>query len=413
MNESVEIIAIGDEVLLGEVSEDNTVYLSIVLTSVGLAPQRCAILADNTELIAYELSGAIQRSRIVIVTGGLGPTIDDVTKDAVIEAFGLETEVRSEIVDDIASRFRALGREMSDSYQDQGRVPKGAEILPNTVGAAVGLRIDVGESRLFLLPGVPEEMKVMFTDHVLPALDAPGGVSKKRLRTFGLSETDVEDILRDLIDDELLGALSIISSPSGVDIYVPGDIKPQVFHAITDALGTTLYGAGEESLEENILRLLANKRKSLAIAESMTGGLVAHLIVSIPGASRQFLEGFVTYSNEAKIERLGLDAEAIQRHGAVSEEVCTAMAVGARDSAGSDCALSTTGIAGPEGGSQQKPVGLCYVGLAAAGECFCKKLRLAGDRDLIRYRAAYAALDLLRLYLMGDNERLEPYRRKS
>lgn len=410
MSSTVEIIAIGDEILRGVVAEHNTTCLATVLTSIGLEPKRISVLPDDIEVIASELAAAIGRSGVVLVTGGLGPTVDDVTKDAAIKALGLETEVRVEIVDGLASRFRVLGREMPDAYRDQGRVPKGAVILPNTVGAAVGMRLEAGTSELFLLPGVPAEMRAMFKNHVLPGLAAPAGDSRRRLRTFGLTETEAENRLRNLIDGDLFRTLSIISSPSGVDVYLPSDLGAEVLAGLERELGSFLYATGEETLEEVVFGLLETNRNTLAVAESVTGGLVTHLIVSIPGASRFFIEGFVAYSNEAKVERLGVDARSLQRYGAVSGEVCVQMATGARERTGSDFALSTTGIAGPDGGSEQKPVGLCYVGLAAPGECFREKLMLTGDRNLIRRRTAYRALDLLRLGLVGDRERLKPFR---
>jgi nicotinamide-nucleotide amidase len=412
MSERVEIITIGDEVLRGEVSEDNAMYLAASLASVGMEPSRISILPDDVAVIAAEFSAAAKRSRIIIVTGGLGPTIDDVTKDAAVEAFGLETEVRDGIIEQIASRFRALQREMPDAYRDQATVPKGAGVIPNAVGAAFGLRIAIGESRLFLLPGVPSEMKEMFEGHVLPEIAVSGGASAMRLRSFGLSETEIEDRLKSIIGPDLMGDVSLISSPSGVDVYLPGGCPGDTAVSIERALGTTLYASGDEGMAEVVLAFLAAKGKTLAVAESVTGGLVAHLLVSIPGASRHFLEGFVTYSNEAKVVRLGVDSRAIRRHGAVSEEVCVAMALGAAYRAGADCAIATTGIAGPQGGSAEKPVGLCFAGLAAAGECYCRRLMLAGGRGLIRCRTAYEALDLLRLRLLGDAARLEPYRRK-
>jgi nicotinamide-nucleotide amidase len=403
-----EIITIGDEVLRGEIAESNSLFLSRQLSAVGLEPWRISVLPDDVGTVSQELRAAVDRSAIIIVTGGLGPTVDDVTKEAVVKALGLETEYRADIVESIERRFVEFGKRMPDSYREQGEIPAAAGIMPNEVGLAVGLEIRSGDARLYLLPGVPEEMREMFRRTVMPRLKLSRGEARIRLRTFGLVETEVEERLRASLGRDHMVSISIISAPEGVDIYLPGSVASTgSAEEIVRAMGSYLYGEGDVSLAGITVKLLLNRGLSLAVAESVTGGLLASTVVSVPGASGCFREGFITYSNEAKTERIGVGAATLDRCGAVSEEVCIEMAKGARERSGAEIAVSTTGIAGPAGATEGKPVGLCFVGLAAPHVLYCRRLRLPGDRGFVRRRAVYSALDLLRLYLVAARERLD------
>lgn len=407
----IEIIAVGDEVLRGEVHENNSDYISRALTSAGIEPWKITVLPDDIKILAAELKEAITRSDVVVVTGGLGPTADDVTKEAAVEALGCRTEFRERIVIDIASRFRDYGMEMPEGYRKQAVVPEGALVLSNTVGLAVGLKLFGEDFKLYLLPGVPAEMRDMFDRCVLPDLSAAGVDARVRLRTFALVETEVEERVSRVSGGELQGRISIISGPSGVDVYLPADLaRGGLIADIERELGSYLYTTGDSSLAEVVTGLLMESGKTLSTAESLTGGLLAGAVVSVPGASNSFMEGFVTYSNNAKIERIGVDASLFAEHGAVSGEVCIAMASGARRFSRTDFALSTTGIAGPGGQTENKPVGLCYLGLAAPRGLFCRRLHLSGDREMVRHRAVHWSLDLLRLELEDARDRLEPFK---
>ncbi|HUV37597.1 MAG TPA: CinA family nicotinamide mononucleotide deamidase-related protein [Patescibacteria group bacterium] len=409
--ERVEIIAVGDEILRGEVREFNSSFLSRELARIGLAPVRVMVLPDDVAVLEEAVREGVCRSTLVVVTGGLGPTVDDVTVEAVIRALGGKSEVRDDIVHQVEARFRELGRPMPPAYRNQARVPCGAVVLPNTVGAAVGLRLGGADCDLFLLPGVPGEMREMFNRSVLPAVSGRGTNPMRRLATIGLTETELEERLEQVLRSGEPHRLSIISGASGVDLYIPLDsVEDGVFEDIRLVLGSYCYTTGEESFEKVVVTLCAERRKCLTTAESVTGGLLASTVVSVPGASDVLIEGFVTYSDASKIERLGVDAALVRRYGAVSEEVCVAMARGARERSGADFALSTTGIAGPGGGTAEKPVGLCYAGLAVPGAAFCRRFRLAGTREMVRQRTAYRALDLLRLHLIGAHDRLPPRR---
>lgn len=399
---SIEIITVGDEVLRGETTENNTVWLSMALTAAGLTPSRGTALPDDMVIIRDELSAAAVRSETVIVTGGLGPTVDDVTRQAAIDAFGGEVEIHDEIVAGIEMRFRELGFEMPAGYRDLGRIPAGAELLDNVVGAAPGLALKVGGCRIFMLPGVPAEMKEMFERLVLPQLSSGEQERRRVLRVYGLMETAVEERVAPALGADGLERLSIISSPSGISVYLPAGIDAGIAARVAESLGNNLFGEGRDRLEEVVVGMLQERGMTLATAESLSGGMLASMIVSVPGASEVFLEGYVTYSNGSKIRILGVGDRSIETAGAVSEEVCRQMAEGARRISGADVALSTTGIAGPGGATPGKPVGLCWMGLAQAGGTECRQRKMAGDRGMIRLRTACICLDMLRRRLSGE-----------
>ena len=406
----IEIITIGNEVLRCETSENNGEYLSDSLTAVGLEPARITVLPDDQDIIAEEMGRAAGRSDAVIVTGGLGPTVDDLTRQAAIDLLGGRTDIKDEITESIKKRFRGLGLEMPESYKDLARIPAGARVLYNNVGAAPGLAIISGRCDLYLLPGVPAEMRSIFQTFVLPELSGRGGEKKIVINIFGLMETSVEERLSGLFGEGLKKEISIIAGPTGIKLYLPGRlVKDDLIDRLRKLFGSHIFSNASEKMEDVVLALLKQSGKTLSVAESFTGGLLASTLISVPGASESFLEGFVTYSNESKIERLGVDAGLIDRYGAVSEKVCISMAEGARSAAGADIAMSTTGIAGPGGATMEKSVGLCYMGLAAQGSVYCRRIQFPGDRYMVRLRSVYIALDMLRLNLSGENERLKKY----
>ena len=403
-----EIIVVGDEILHGEVTEINSSFIARALGAAGFGVWRESILPDDIEILSEEIAAATRRSGIIIVSGGLGPTADDISKDAVCAALGLDTEYREEILEAISGRFRELGREMPAEYRDQARIPQGAEAIANSVGSAIGLHLGGKGFDLYLVPGVPAEMRAMITDSVLPSCGKGPWSGRLRLRTFDLNESEVEERLARFYAGGPPRGLSIISSPSGVDVYIERHkVTDEEIDIIESYFGSYLYERGAKKLAEVVIELLAHRGRTLAVAESVTGGALASEIVSVAGASRVFLEGLVTYSDVAKSSRLGVPVEEIDRSGAVSRHICVAMAQGVLRTSGADCALSTTGIAGPDGATPEKPVGLCYVGLSAGNRSYCRKLLVAGDREKVRLRTAAHALDMLRLLLTGAADRLE------
>jgi nicotinamide-nucleotide amidase len=400
-----EIITVGDEVLRGETVENNTVWLSRSMTSEGIPPSRQTALPDDMGSIRDELCAAAARSDVVVVTGGLGPTVDDVTRQAAIDAFGGKVDVREEIVAGIERWFKELDLPMPGGYRDLARIPAGADVLANNVGAAPGLALKAGGCAVFLLPGVPAEMKDIFERLVLPRLASGARYRRKVWRVYGLMETAVEERLAPFLGNELMGGLSIISSPSGISVYLPAGIDEGTAARAAGGLGDHLFGEGRDRLEEVVVGMLRDRGLTLATAESLTGGMLASMIVSVPGASETFLEGYVTYSDESKIRVLGVDEGAIEASGAVSGEVCGQMAEGAVRVSGADVALSTTGIAGPGGAVPGKPVGLCWMGLAYEGATECRERKMAGDRGMIRLRTASTCLDMLRRRMLGTGRR--------
>lgn len=397
----VELIIVGAEVLRGRTAESNEVWLARALDAAGMIVRRIAVVGDSLPEIAGELTAAARRADAVIVTGGLGPTVDDMTREAAIEAFGGGVDLRPGVVREIERRFERYGLAMPDGYRALERIPAGAEVLENRVGAAPGLQLAVGGCDLFLLPGVPGEMREMFTRSVLPVIAPRGCSSGEVLRVFGIGETRVEERLAASLGRPLPDGLSIIAGPSGTSVYLPPGLPAAAVARVRDALGPDLFGGGFDRLEEIVLRLLRERGATLATAESITGGMLASMLVSVPGASETLLEGCVAYSNSSKTRMLGVDESVIAEFGAVSAEVCDLMAEGARRASGADVALSTTGIAGPGGATADKPVGLCFVGLASAAGTRSMELRLAGDRETVRFRAASGALDLLRRELIA------------
>jgi nicotinamide-nucleotide amidase len=410
MSVDAEIIVVGSEIVQGRCSEVNSGHISRELAAIGLEPARITILPDDRPVIASEIALAMGRSDIVIVTGGLGSTMDDLTRRAAIDALGGETETRDDITSALEARYRAFGREPPEGYGDHSVVPRGAQPLENRVGTAFGLRVMREGRELFLLPGVPSEMKEMLRASVLPSLAGRGEGAALLLRTSGLTEVEVEERLRSVLEADRLEAVSIVSGISGVDCYLrPGAWDDRIKKVLVDLFGTTLYSTGPESLEEVCLGALGRRRSTISTAESVTGGLIASRIVDVPGASAFFLEGFITYSDRSKVDRLGVTAGALERHGAVSSEVCAEMAEGVRERTGSDIGLSTTGIAGPDGATEEKPVGLCFIGLSDGRVTYCTRRVFPGDRNTIRSRAASAALDLLRLALRDERGALRPF----
>jgi nicotinamide-nucleotide amidase len=412
--DTAEIIAVGNELLAGTMGENNCVYLSRRLSELGYNVSRAAVLPDDWRVVADEVRRACRRSNLVITTGGLGPTTDDVTRKAVFTAMGCSVIFNKEVMKNIIEKFRSIGKKMPVHYRALAKLPEGAEIYLNPVGAAPGIGITGEDFKIILLPGVPAEMRRMFESKVLPSLNAPGGPGITRIRLFGLSETEVEDRVKNIVDLKVLEALSIISSPLGVDIYIPaGVVGEGEIELIEVSLQDYIYTVGDSEMEEEVVKLLEDSDSKLVTAESVTGGLLASRIISIPGASKVYSEGSIVYSNKAKVTRLGVNVKTIKSFGTVSTEVCVEMAEGARNTSGADYSLATTGIAGPEGGTDEKPVGLCYVALGADGVSYCKKMILPGDRNMIRFYVSTAALDMLRLKLLGIKERLISFKHDS
>lgn len=412
------ILSIGNELTLGQTVDTNTAWLSRRLAEVGIRTILHATVADELEPIRREIARAGDLADVVLISGGLGPTADDLTRDALAAVMGVPLELRPEFVEQIRAFFTARGRTMPESNTVQATFPAGSEPIPNTCGTAPGIRARWGRAQIFVMPGVPREMKVMYDRDVLPVVASLSGGSvilATTLNTYGTGESDIGERIRDLMARDRNPTVGTTAQAAviGVRIHARGrnaaearELRNRDAEEVRRRLGTLVFGENEDTLAGAVARLLVEGRRTLSTAESCTGGLLAKLLTDIAGSSAYLLQGVVSYANEAKTRLLGVPAELIARHGAVSREVAEAMALGSRRSAGSDYALSITGIAGPAGGTPEKPVGLVYIGLADASGCEVTEHRM-GDtltREEVRDRTCKAALNRLRLRLMAGRD---------
>lgn len=408
---SVELVTIGTELLLGTTVDDNGAWLGRTLAETGVGVVRRATVPDHAGAIRSAVEAALRRTGTVICTGGLGPTPDDLTRTAVAELYDVPLILDESWLDVVRKRFRDRGLDMPESNCVQAQVPRGATLFANANGTAPGLAIDTPERGLtILLPGVPREMRALTTTHVVPFLlqrfrSLSNPIVSRVVRTTGISESALAERIDDLVESMSPITVAYLPAGTGEDVRLTiWGVLPRAEanlaldraeRALKERLGPLVYGIDEADLAGVVADRLRTLGLSLALAESCTGGLVAKRLTDAPGASDFFRAGFVTYSNEAKVALLGVAAEAIARHGAVSETVVRAMADGVCAAGSSDCGLAITGVAGPGGGSADKPVGTVWIAATVRGDTTARLLRLGGDRDEIRERAAQAALALL------------------
>ena len=416
-----EILTIGDELLRGEIVDTNKSLLSERLLRFDVETRFHSSVCDDPADMTDAFRRAASRADVVIVSGGLGPTRDDITLEVLAQCFGRELRRHEPSLAAIRAFFGRLGREMSPSNEKQALLPAGAEVLPNPVGTAPGCMLEVERSVFFCLPGVPRELVRMLDQEVLPRLAMrlrPAGAGVMRatlLRTFGMGESTLEDELKDLAREEGVALGFRTAFPDnylrpvarGATEAEASARLERVCEAIRARLGPLIYGRDDETLELALGRLLVERRRTLAVAESCTGGLLAQRISAVPGASRYFRGGVVAYANEAKRDLLGVPEPLLAAHGAVSAPVARAMAEGARARLGADLAVSTTGISGPDGGTAEKPVGLVFVGFADAGGSDAYEFLFPFDRERHRLVTSQVALDWVRRALLGE-ERVAP-----
>ena len=423
-----EIIAIGSELLLGGRLDTNSLFLTEDLAGVGVEVRFKTAVGDEETEIAAAIQSAVQRADIVILTGGLGPTSDDRTRQAVARATKRPLRRRVEAFEGMRRRMAVWGRTPTAAHRRQALIPSGADVLANPVGSAPGFCLMWKSCLLCALPGVPAEAKGMFVESVLPRLAATSDrhrgafVEHKTLHTFGLPESEVEERIKGLVPSVRSVRLGLLSSPLGVTISLTAyrskgnagkkratSPLENLVRTMRKRIGEWLYAEGAETMEEVVGRQLSTRGLTLAVAESCTGGLIGHRLTQVAGSSAYLDRVVVSYSNQSKVELLGVPDDLIAQHGAVSPEVARAMASGIRLRSRVNIGLSITGIAGPEGGTPQKPVGLVYVGLDSAitsqlgqpedGQPIVQEFRFHGDRHTIKLRASQAALDLLRRWL--------------
>jgi nicotinamide-nucleotide amidase len=400
----VEIINTGTELLLGRVTNTHLGFLAQSLLGLGLRVERQVTVPDGAA-IAEALREAMARADLIIVTGGLGPTSDDISRDAAAEAFGRKLIFHPEILDGIAAKFAKRKIAMNDLQRPQAMVPEGGVVLENPSGTAPGLIIENEKTVAVLLPGPPGELRPMWENEALPWLrkrfsPSLAPVHEVTLRILGLGETRVQILVED--EAKALGPVEIgyCARPGEVDLRFIAPDKNLVEKAAALArgkLGDAIYAEGAETMEAVVVRLARAAGKTVATAESCTGGLVASRITNVSGSSEMFRYGWVTYANEAKMTELGVVAALLEKHGAVSAEVSQAMAEGALRRSGADFAVAVTGIAGPTGGTPEKPVGLVYFALATRnGKTQIVEQSLSRTRETFKYMASQIALDLVR-----------------
>ncbi len=403
----VVVINTGTEILLGDVLNTHLTFIAREIFALGLRVERQLSVPDGAA-IREALEESFATAEIIFVTGGLGPTTDDITREITAELLGLALVPEPELERTITRRLKRRGIRLTDRILRQAMVPEGAQVLPNDNGTAPGLYlpprpISTGNSsHLFLLPGPPRELRPMFAESVLPILQriVPGDrpLAYRGYRIVGMGESHVEEA----VGAELLALpgleLGYCARMGEVDLRVigPPEVLAQADAMVQAKLAKFIFSTSSETLEALIVRQLTGRRQTLAVAESCTGGFLAHRLTNVPGASEVFLAGYITYSNDAKIAALGVSSDLIAGHGAVSEPVARAMAEGTRARSGADFALSTTGIAGPGCGSDAKPVGTAYIGLAGGGETVVKHLFFPTDRETFKQIASQNALNLLR-----------------
>lgn len=412
-----EIIGVGTELLLGEIANSNAAYVSRRLAELGIDVYFHTVVGDNASRLGAAIDIARDRADVLIFTGGLGPTDDDLTRETVAARLGIPLVLHEDILERIRQRFACRGMEMTKANAKQAMVPRGALVLENQKGTAPGLIVEKDSKSFILLPGPPWEMKPMFDEQVVPYLEAllrrRGEAGRKlytrTLRVCGIGESSVEASIRDVIDQLATHPLGLTIAPyaKGGEVHLRLAVKAEdeakaeeefspVEAAIRSRLGMAVYGRDETTLEEACGRQLAASGHTLAVAESCTGGMLSSRIVNVPGSSAYFRGGIVAYSNDIKEKLLYVEGDLIRRHGAVSAEVAEAMARGARAAFESDWALGVTGVAGPGGGSAEKPVGTVFMAVVGpSGRCRHHKDLFWGSRHDIRHRTTQQALTLL------------------
>lgn len=405
---NAEIIAVGSELLTPSKVDTNSLFLTSELNALGVEVVRKSIVGDDRERLAAMVRIAIETSSIVILTGGLGPTEDDVTRDAVAAATGREQRFEQSIADWIEERFRRRGRKMAEINKRQAYMIEGAEQIPNDRGTAPGQWLQHNGSTVMLLPGPPSELKPMFAAQCLPRLEAalPKQVIRTRFfRVAGMGESDLDQLIAPVYTKYTNPVTTILAAAGDIQIHLRARcataeeaeaLLNEVAPAIEELLGERIYSRNGDAMEIVVGQRLRELGATIAVAESCTGGMLGGKITSVEGSSQYFGGGFITYTNAMKTALLGVDPAVLETHGAVSEEVAKAMAEGARGKTGAAYGVSVTGVAGPEGGSESTPVGTVWIGFAGPEGSEARRVQLPGDRTLVRLFAVQTALDLVR-----------------
>ena len=412
---NAEILAVGTEILLGDIVNTNAQYLARELADLGIGVYYQTVVGDNPDRLRDTIYKAFSRADLIITTGGLGPTEDDLTKETGAKYFDKELILDEKALNDIKDFFEKTGKKMTENNVKQAYVPKGSTVLYNENGTAPGIIIEENGKILIMLPGPPKETIPMFENQVKPFLKSKQEYTlvSRVLRVAGVGESKMETLVKDIIENSENPTVAPYAKDNEAILRITAKahneyeamelIKP-VADEIYNRLGDAIYGEGDTNLESVVAELLINKKMTISTSESCTGGLLAGTLIEYPGISSVFMDGVVSYSNESKMYRLGVKEETLEKYGAVSHETAAEMAKGIAETAGTNIGISTTGIAGPGGGSPEKPVGLVYVGICINGNVKTKEMHFAGTREKIRGRAVYGALNWLRKELLNLDE---------
>lgn len=406
----VEIISIGTEILLGDILDTNSKYLAKKLTELGFDIHYINSVGDNRKKMYKTIQQAVNRSDIVITTGGLGPTDDDLTREVISEVTGRGLKFSTELMSIIENFFEERKYPMPDNNKKQAYIPGDAEMLSNEKGTAAGILLQMDDYTIISMPGVPHEMKNMFKNEVIPYLKNKSEyvIRSKILNFFSIGESLLETEIKDILDEQDNPTLALLAGEGEVKIRITAKAKTEekVYQLIDkkeeeirDRVGHYIYGTDQQGLEEVIGDMLTEGGVTLSVAESCTGGLLGNRITDIPGISQCFMGGMIVYSNQAKIERLGVSSTTLEQYGAVSKETAREMAENIREKFKTDIGISITGIAGPGGGSEEKPVGLVYLGLAVEEETKVYKLNLFKERKWNKWMSSQYALFYVYNYL--------------
>lgn len=406
-----EIITVGTEILLGDILNTNTHYLSNELANMGIDVYYQITVGDNEQRLLSQLKESFKRSDLVILTGGLGPTEDDITKEVCAKYFNMEMEFHEQSWDKIIEIHNKMNRKPTENNRKQAYFPKGSLILPNKYGTAPGCIMEKDKKTIILMPGPPKEMKPMFDNYVKPFLlkDNKNILKSKVLRIIGMGESKIENDLLDLIDKQINPTIATYAKDGECTVRITAKGKNEkevesliepISNEIKSRLKEKVYGEDDTTIEDEVAKILVDNNLTIAVAESCTGGMVAADLINYPGISSVFMEGCVTYSNEAKMMTLNVKKETLNTVGAVSEQCAKEMSEGVAARHNTNIGLSTTGIAGPEGGSEDKPVGLVYMGITINNKTIVKKYIFNGNRQQIRSRACKTLLNDLRLELL-------------
>ena len=414
---TAEILAVGSELLTPYRSDTNSLYLTARLNELGIEVRAKAIVGDSAADLTALFEHALARADLVLLTGGLGPTADDVTRETVAAALGLPLDEDADILASLRARFAARGVPMPEINRRQARVPRGATILPNLNGTAPGLWIEASDRVVVLLPGPPRELQPIFQEHVGPRLagrTAGRGLRRRVIKITGRPESQVEEIAQPVyrkmadwttpVDTTILaapGQIELHLSARGADLDEVDRVLERAVQMLASTLGDIVFSTDGRNLPDVVGDMLRGRRARVAVGESCTGGLVLGRLTDVAGSSEWVLGGITAYANDVKIAQLGVPAELIADHGAVSEPVAAAMATGARERLGAELGIGVTGIAGPAGGSPTKPVGTVVIAVSLGPVEEVRTFRFLGDRQMVRQQATQAALEMARRALMS------------